>query len=73
MVGQTDANIKNSTHFVQLVEDIEINDRDLLVSFDVSSLFIKVPINEAMQIVAEKLEEDETVRELPLQKHQSAG
>ena len=63
LVGNTPTHIKNSTHFVQLTKDMALHDNDLLVSFDVKSLFTKVPIDEAMQIAAEKLQEDETLED----------
>ena len=63
LVGQTDTNIKNSAYFVQLVQNIEIHDKDLLVSFDVNSLFTKVPVDETLKTIAKKLEEDEALEE----------
>ena len=41
----------------------EINDKDHLVSFDVCNLFTMEPIEETIQIVGKKLEEDETLEE----------
>ena len=60
LVGQTDTNVKSSAHFVQLVQNTEIHNEDLLVTFDVDSLFTKVPIDETLKIITKKVEEDET-------------
>ena len=61
LTGTTPSHILNSTHFVQLSRNVKLDDEDLMVSFDVCSLFTKVPIDEAMLIVAKKLEEDESL------------
>ena len=38
--------VKNSTVFAESIRDTQITREDRLVSFDVTSLFIKVPIDE---------------------------
>ena len=40
LVGNTSTHVKNSTHFVHIAHNSVIHDNDLLVSFDVSNLFI---------------------------------
>ena len=51
--------VKNSTHFVNLLAEIE----ERMVSFDVTSLFTKVPIQEALEVTAELLQKDTALTE----------
>ena len=49
------------------MRDIIIREDELLVSFDVSSFFRKVPIGEAVQAIQVKLREDDSLTErIPL-------
>ena len=56
--GQTKSYIKNSKHFVEKLNDISLEEFDKMVS-----LFTKVPIDECLDIVEEKLREDDTLGE----------
>ena len=53
--------MKNSTHFASDAHTMEIEDGDLLVSFNVVSLFTQVPIDEALKVIEQRLKEDETL------------
>ena len=53
----------NSKHFAETMRDITVGDDELLVSFDVSSLFTNVPIGEAVQVIQAKLREDDSLAE----------
>ena len=48
MAGNTSSFIKNSTSFVDWVKNIEVNKEDILVSFDIVSLYTMIPIEEAI-------------------------
>lgn len=50
LVGNTERHVRHSAHFVQRIRDIRLQETDTLVSFDVVSLFTRVPIDEAMQL-----------------------
>ena len=63
LVGHTQYTVPNSTTFVGKIKGTTINPEDRLVSFDVTSLFTQVPINEAIKIVKEKLNSDESLQE----------
>jgi hypothetical protein len=56
LAGNSEATVKNSDHFIQLLKPIELQDQDILVSFDVVSLFTNVPIEESLQIIKSKLD-----------------
>ena len=58
LVGRTDSFVNNSSHFVNIISQIHLEDNDLLVSFDVKSLFTRVPINDALIIIKDRLLSD---------------
>jgi len=51
LVGNIDSFIKDSKHFVDLIKDDKYEPKDMTVSFDVISLFTKIPLNEAIEVV----------------------
>ena len=53
--------MKNSKHFLEALQDVRVAEDELLVSFDVSSLSTNVPLNEAVQVIQRKLEQDDTL------------
>lgn len=55
-VGKTSSFIKDSKHFVGLVKSLRLTEGDMLVSFDVESLFTKVPIPETSAIIKDILD-----------------
>jgi hypothetical protein len=68
LIGNTDSFVKNSEHLIQLLEDINLRNWDILVSFDVLSLFTNVPVAEILQVIKNKLCMDPTVSDpSPLQ------
>ncbi|GJQ72018.1 hypothetical protein Trydic_g3120 [Trypoxylus dichotomus] len=56
--GRTPSHGLNSTHFGELISGINIQPTDLLVSFDVVSLFTKVSIPDSLNIIQQLLEQD---------------
>jgi hypothetical protein len=68
LVSNTDSFVKNSEHFIQLLKDINLRNGDILVSFDVVSLFTNVPVEEVLRVIKNKLCMDSTVSDRsPLQ------
>ncbi len=48
--------MKNSYHFAAMVDDVVLSEDARLASFDVESLFTKVPVEETLDIVRNRLE-----------------
>ena len=61
LTGHTDTFIGNSTQFVEESKQWELDPQDLMISFDIKSLFTSVPINVVMTILMERLEADSTL------------
>lgn len=51
LVGNTDSFIKDSQDFVNLIKNERLNPNDMIVSFDVVSLFTNIPLDEAIQVI----------------------
>ncbi|XP_043257984.1 uncharacterized protein LOC122400526 [Colletes gigas] len=51
LTGNTSSHIKNSTDFVKKINNIRVLPQDILVSFDVESLFTSIPIPETLDII----------------------
>lgn len=47
--------VKNAAHLVSLLRDMKLGPDDLLVSFDIVSLFTKIPVDEAINTIKAKL------------------
>ena len=47
--------VKNSSHFIDIIKTVKITNTDILVSFDVTSLFTKIPVDEALTIMRDKM------------------
>ena len=55
--GHTSSHILNSGHFIQRISDLRLDPQDLLVSFDVTSLFTKVPTRNSLIIIEQILKD----------------
>jgi hypothetical protein len=51
LVGNTSSFVKDSSFFVNKIKNIKVDKDDILVSFDVVSLFTKIPIDGAMNVI----------------------
>ncbi len=61
VVGKSEHHVVNSKEFVTKMEQIGLSENDILVSFDVVSLFTNVPVEEACIIAKERLLFDSTL------------
>jgi hypothetical protein len=55
LVGNTDSFVKNSEHFIILIREINLQNEDYLVSFEVISLFTSLPVEEVLQVIRNRL------------------
>lgn len=58
LVGRIDSFVKDSKHFINEIKNIKLDQNDILVSFDVTSLYTNIPINEAMEVVRKIIDLD---------------
>ena len=61
IVGQNEYAIQNSAAMVKDLGETTLQDTDVLVSFDVTALFTKVPVDKSLDIIFDKLEADENL------------
>ena len=61
LVGKTSSHVKNSTHFAEFISMQSVYPGEVLVSFDVVSLFTNIPVNLACRIAEERLNADDTL------------
>ena len=59
--GKSTSFIKNSYHFVQLLNSITPQATDILVSFDVINMFTNIPVDEALVVIGDELQKDYTL------------
>ena len=58
LTGKSDFTVTSSTHFVSTISHERIQENEVMVSFDVESLFANVPIEGAVKAALCKLEND---------------
>ena len=60
---QADSHVTNTRDFVEKIEDITIEDDEVMVSYDVKSLFTSVPVDDAYAEIEKVLRADPGVKE----------
>ena len=58
-LSDNDHTVSDIFSFADDLQDMEIDEHDILVSYDVSSLFTNVPVDETIEILAEKAFKDD--------------
>ena len=61
LVGANGFTVKNSYEFVEQLKYLTISHDECMVSFDVISLFTKIPVDVAKTVVLERLKKDDTL------------
>ncbi|XP_054290083.1 uncharacterized protein LOC129005267 [Macrosteles quadrilineatus] len=56
-VGLTESFVKDSRHFIEIIKRVKLDDNDILVSFDVESLFTSIPVPETVDIIRTLLDD----------------
>ena len=55
LINSNNLSIKNSFELIDGISNFKINDNDLMLSFDVVSLFIKIPVHIAKSVIFDRL------------------
>ena len=63
LMGKTEHHVKNSKDLVKELKEKTLGQDEILVSYDVVSLFTKVPIPEAIEVERSRLEQDDKLSE----------
>ena len=58
LTGKSEYTVNNSAHFVSTNNDERVLESEIMVSFDVESLFMNMPIDGTVQATLRKLEAD---------------
>ena len=62
IVGKTEHHVKNSRDLAAELEDLIIGEDEMLNSHDVVSLFTNVPVDKALEVIKQRLHEDQSWR-----------
>ena len=63
LVTTSERILKNTMDMVEVFEDVVVDEDEVLVSFDVKSLFTSIPVEEAIEICKGRLLEDSSLEE----------
>jgi hypothetical protein len=64
LAGRSDSFVKNYGHFIKLLKLVNLRGQEILVTFDVVSLFTNIPVYEALLVFRNRLDNDNTLAEL---------
>ena len=63
LMGNNSSHVRNSKHFMEMINSETVAENEVMVSFDVQSLFTNVPIRHALEVIHQRLLEDETLED----------
>ena len=63
LVGQSPHHLKKTHHFVQQIQNKKLEPGKVMTSFDVKALFTSVPWDPSIQIVKQRLSQDNTLHQ----------
>lgn len=63
LAGHTETHVTNTPHFVELTKNMNTTEDDILVSFDVESLFTNIPVKETLNIIENRLRNDTELKD----------
>ena len=63
MIGKTEHHVENVKELAKTLVSQKIQSTETFVSFDVTSLFTKTPIPQALDIISERLRQDRTLKQ----------
>ena len=63
LVGNTSSYVRNSIHFRDMILKESIDRSEMMVSFDVKSLFTNVPIDAVLKITKKRLDDDTALQD----------
>ena len=61
LVGQSPHHLKNTQHFIQQLQGKRLEPGYIITSYDVKALFTSVPVQPSIQIVQQRLQQDNTL------------
>ena len=61
LVGQSPHHLKSTQHFIQQLQGKKLEPGETIISFDVKALFTSVPVQPSIQIVKQRLQQDNTL------------
>ena len=62
MIGKSERHVKNTKDLAKCLKDFRLQDFETFVSFDVTSLFTKTPIPQALKVICERLQNDKSLK-----------
>jgi hypothetical protein len=63
LADETESFVKNSQHFIQLLKSVDLQSQDTLVSFGIVSLFTNVTVDEALEVVKNKINNEDALEQ----------
>jgi len=66
VVGKTEHHVKNSKDLVTTLTNLTVDDDEVIISYDVVSLFTNTPIDKAVEVIKQKMEADQAWKQVTL-------